>query len=118
MADKKTRWWVFVAGVALSVPLIAADQHQHSEITLQISGTEIALIITAMSTLLGVVGGIWVQLRGQTEARMSRLALSNKMDVAIKATDGLSVRLGEAKFKQGTAEGKAVGLEQGREEGK
>ena len=82
------------------------------------TGTEVALIITASSTLVVGLGGILVQLRGQNEARTERAALSNKMETVKVATDGLSERLGEAKLKQGTAEGTAVGLAQGRSEEK
>jgi flagellar biosynthesis/type III secretory pathway protein FliH len=81
-------------------------------------GTGVALIITALSTLVGVAGGIVVQLRGQNEARAQRAKLSEKMEQVKTATDGMSERLGEAKLAQGTAEGHAVGLEQSREETK
>jgi hypothetical protein len=80
------------------------------------TGTDVALVITALSTLVGVLGGILVQLRGQTEAKSERAALSNKMEQVKTATDGISERLGEAKLAQGTAEGHAVGLQQGRDE--
>ena len=79
-------------------------------------GTDVALIITAFSTLIGVLGGILVQLRGQSEARSERANLSTKMEQVKTATDGMSERLGNAKLAQGTAEGHAKGLEQGRDE--
>jgi flagellar biosynthesis/type III secretory pathway protein FliH len=79
-------------------------------------GTDVALVITALSTLVGVVGGIIVQLRGQSEARAERAKLSTKMEQVKTATDGMSERLGEAKLAQGTAEGHAAGLQQGRAE--
>ena len=81
-------------------------------------GTDVALIITALSTLVGVAGGIVVQLRGQSEARNERAKLSTKMEQVKTATDGMSERLGEAKLAQGTAEGHAAGLQQGRAEDK
>jgi len=81
-----------------------------------VTGTEVALIITASSTLTVGLGGILVQLRGQNEARKERAALSGKMERVEKATDGLSERLGEAKLAQGTAEGTALGLAAGRAE--
>jgi flagellar biosynthesis/type III secretory pathway protein FliH len=80
------------------------------------TGTDIALVITAVSTLIGVLGGIVVQLRGQTEARVERADLKNTMTEVKTATDGMSERLGDAKLAQGTAEGHAKGLEQGRDE--
>jgi hypothetical protein len=80
------------------------------------TGTDVAVVITSLSTLIGVLGGILVQLRGQNEARTERASLSEKMEHVKIATDGLSDRLGDAKLAQGTAEGKAVGLEQGRSE--
>ena len=79
-------------------------------------GTDVALIITAFSTLIGVLGSILVQLRGQSEARSERAILSTKMEQVKTATDGMSERLGNAKLAQGTAEGHASGLQQGREE--
>jgi flagellar biosynthesis/type III secretory pathway protein FliH len=79
-------------------------------------GTDVALIITALSTLVGVAGGIIVQLRGQSEARNERAKLSTKMEQVKTATDGMSERLSDAKLAQGTAEGHAAGLQQGRAE--
>lgn len=80
------------------------------------TGTDVAVVITSLSTLIGVLGGILVQLRGQNEARTERAALSGKMEQVKTATDGLSERLSSAKLAQGTAEGTAIGLAQGRAE--
>jgi flagellar biosynthesis/type III secretory pathway protein FliH len=81
-----------------------------------VTGTEVALVISATGGLIVGIGGIWIQVRGQNEARAARMALGSKMELVQKATDGLSERLGETKLKQGTAEGHAAGLEQGRNE--
>jgi hypothetical protein len=80
------------------------------------TGTDAALVITAASTLVGVLGGIIVQLRGQSESRADRAALASKMEDVKHSTDGLSERMGDAKLAQGQAEGHAAGLEQGRTE--
>jgi hypothetical protein len=88
------------------------------------TGAEVAAIILASSTFAGVVGNLWVQLRGQNEARaeraiakVERMALSNKMEEVKTSTDGISDKLGAAKLAQGTAEGIAAGLAAGRAEG-
>jgi hypothetical protein len=109
---------VFSLAVVLSLVAIAAEQPR--EVSIELSGTEIALIITALSSLAGVLGGIVVQIRGQNEARKARLELSKKMDevktTVVTATDGVVTKLGAAKLAQGTAEGHAAGLQQGRAE--
>jgi hypothetical protein len=83
----------------------------------------VALIITAFSALITGAGGIGVQLRGQSIARKERAIaakergeLKQQMTAVQIATDGISERLEEAKKQQGLAEGKAIGLEQGRKE--
>jgi flagellar biosynthesis/type III secretory pathway protein FliH len=83
-----------------------------------VTGADIAVVITSLATLIGVAGSVWVQLRGQDEARASRVALSKQMVKVEQATDGISERLAETKLAQGTAEGHALGLEQGRNEPK
>jgi hypothetical protein len=83
-----------------------------------VTGTEVALVISSISTLLGVVGGIGLQIRGQNVARLERAQLRRGMEEVKDATDGLSERLGETKLAQGTAEGTAIGLAAGRAENK
>jgi hypothetical protein len=77
------------------------------------TGTDVAVVITSLSTLVGVLGGILVQLRGQNEAKTERAALSSKMEQVKVATDGLTDKLSDAKLAQGTAEGTAAGLAAG-----
>jgi hypothetical protein len=81
------------------------------------TGTEVALVITALSTLVTGAGGILIQLRGQNEARKERAELKGQMTKVQVATDGIVDRLGDAKLAQGKAEGTAVGLAAGRAEG-
>jgi hypothetical protein len=113
MAERQIRWWVLVLAISISLPLIAADQH--APVILQISGGDIAAIISA----LGVIA---VQLRGQNEARRERAELradlGGKMDAVKVSTDGIVTKLSAAKLDQGRAEGHAAGLEAGREEAK
>lgn len=63
------------------------------------SGTEVALIITSVSTLITALGGFIVLLR--------------KVEVVHKATNSLALKAAEASLAQGTAEGIAIGLKQG-----
>lgn len=44
------------------------------------TGEGVAQVLTSLATLIGVVGGIVVQLRGQTEAREGRAKLADKVD--------------------------------------
>lgn len=81
-----------------------------------LTGTEVALIITSFSTLIGVLSSIGIQLRGQNIARRERQELRFTMKEVKTATDGLSERLAETKLAQGVAEGTAVGLAAGRAE--
>jgi hypothetical protein len=87
------------------------------------TGADVALIITALGTLIGVIGGIVVQLRGQDEARADRAALANKVDAQSKVVEKLEVNTNSLKdalvastAKASEAEGHAAGLAQGRNE--
>jgi hypothetical protein len=87
------------------------------------SGAEVGIIITALSTLIGVMGGILVQLRGQDEARADRLSLANKVDKQASTIQKLEINtnsikdaLVEETAKAAEAAGHAAGLEQGRNE--
>jgi hypothetical protein len=80
------------------------------------TGTDIALVITAFSTLTGVVGGIIVQIRGQNEARQDRAQMKVQLTEVHNSTNGLAARNEAIAQKLGVAQGTAVGLEQGRDE--
>ena len=87
------------------------------------TAVELSVMFSSGATLLGVLGGLVITARGQSEARRSReeaaaerRALSKTMGEVKKATDGMSDKLAATKLAQGTAEGHAAGLEQGREE--
>jgi flagellar biosynthesis/type III secretory pathway protein FliH len=80
------------------------------------TGTEVALIITASAAWVTGVGGVVLQFMGQSEARKDRAEIKEQMKAVQTATNGVVEHLGIAKLAQGIAEGKAVGLEQGRKE--
>ena len=88
------------------------------------TGTEVALIITATGAWVTAVGGLILQFMGQNEARKERRNLTlgqTELKMQMKAvqisTDGVVETLALAKLAQGTAEGNAVGLAAGRAEG-
>jgi hypothetical protein len=90
-----------------------------------ITGADVALIITALSTLLGVLGGILVQIRGQNEARSDRLALAKKFDLQSETVKKLELNTNSIKdalvastASASEAKGHAEGLQQGRDEQK
>jgi hypothetical protein len=87
------------------------------------TGADVALIITALSTFLGVLGGIAVQLRGQSEAREERRALAAKVDAQGATVKLLEINTNSIKdalvaktAEASEAKGHAAGLEQGRNE--
>lgn len=57
------------------------------------TGEGIASVLTSLATLVGVVGGIVVQLRGQTEARAGREKLNEKIDVNTAVTNDTAAKV-------------------------
>jgi hypothetical protein len=95
-------------------------QRTFAEFKHPMTGPDVALIITSLSTLMGVLGGIWVQVRGQNEARIDRHALALKVDgqtenvkkielATNSMKDALVKATGEAARAQGLAEGRLAG---------
>jgi len=76
--------------------------------------TAIALIISAVG---GIVSPVLLFINGRASKLRSEVQIA-KIEKVEKLANGLSAKLAETAKKQGTAEGKAEGLEQGRNESK
>lgn len=48
---------------------------------------DLAGVLTSLATLIGVIGGLVMQWRGQTEAREGRVKLGEKVDVTAAKVD-------------------------------
>jgi hypothetical protein len=72
------------------------------------TGTDIAIVISACGTFITTLTAAY----GVIVSRRNSAVLEHVRT----QTDGLSTALGNAKLAQGTAEGTAIGLQQGRDE--
>jgi hypothetical protein len=89
------------------------------------TGQDIGIVLGALNTLIITLAAIFAK---RADAKASRAIVvaaqgvevsqrnAGLLEIVKTQTDGITKELGKAKLAQGTAEGKAVGLQQGRDE--